>query len=218
MEGTHRADPEWLEFVAELLAEPLSRWPHERVATQLCATFGLLTCSYTQVDGERPRVHHRWPPDEPRSGHRDGIRPEIGRACGSPYQLVLPLRRLGAGGPRAFVLGRDTAFSAPELDLAARIWRLLTGLDRQIEALADARRRAVPDAADATSSIRLTPRELTVLDLLAEGLTAAAIARRLSIAERTVHKHLERSYAKLDVTDRLSAVLRAQRLGLVAAA
>jgi ATP/maltotriose-dependent transcriptional regulator MalT len=29
-----------------------------------------------------------------------------------------------------------------------------------------------------------------------------------------VHKHLERCYAKLGVADRLSAVLRAQRLGL----
>ncbi|MHC8504121.1 LuxR C-terminal-related transcriptional regulator [Pseudonocardia artemisiae] len=42
------------------------------------------------------------------------------------------------------------------------------------------------------------------------------MGRRLAIAERTVHKHLQRTYAKLGVTDRLSAVLRAQRLGLLA--
>ncbi|MHA6796634.1 LuxR C-terminal-related transcriptional regulator [Pseudonocardia bannensis] len=52
--------------------------------------------------------------------------------------------------------------------------------------------------------------------MLAQGLTALAIGRRLAIAERTVHKHLQRTYAKLGVTDRLSAVLRAQRLGLLA--
>jgi hypothetical protein len=53
------------------------------------------------------------------------------------------------------------------------------------------------------------------LHLLAEGLTAAAIGRRLTIAPRTVTKHLEHVYAKLHTSDRLSAVLRAQRLGLL---
>ncbi len=55
-----------------------------------------------------------------------------------------------------------------------------------------------------------------MLGLLAEGLTAAVIGRSLMIAERTVHKHLEHVYAKLGVTDRLSAVLRAQHRGLIA--
>jgi DNA-binding NarL/FixJ family response regulator len=41
------------------------------------------------------------------------------------------------------------------------------------------------------------------------------VARRLVVAERTVHKHLERAYAKLGVSDRVSAVLRAQRLGIL---
>lgn len=58
----------------------------------------------------------------------------------------------------------------------------------------------------------LTPREAAVLRLLADGLTAAAIARRLSVSERTIHKHLEHVYAKLSVSDRLSAVLLAQEL------
>jgi ATP/maltotriose-dependent transcriptional regulator MalT len=57
-----------------------------------------------------------------------------------------------------------------------------------------------------------------VLDLLADGLTAASIGRRLHIAERTVQKHLQRCYAKLGVPDRLAAVLRAQHLGLLRAA
>jgi ATP/maltotriose-dependent transcriptional regulator MalT len=41
------------------------------------------------------------------------------------------------------------------------------------------------------------------------------VARRLVVAERTVHKHLERVYAKFGVSDRVSAVLRAQRIGLL---
>lgn len=54
-----------------------------------------------------------------------------------------------------------------------------------------------------------------VLHLLADGRTAAAIAHRLAISERTIHKHLEHLYGKLSVSDRLSAVLRAQFLGLL---
>jgi DNA-binding NarL/FixJ family response regulator len=57
--------------------------------------------------------------------------------------------------------------------------------------------------------------ELAVLGLVADGLTAAAAARRLVGDERTVHKHLERVYAKLGVSDRVSAVLRAQRIGIL---
>jgi DNA-binding CsgD family transcriptional regulator len=62
----------------------------------------------------------------------------------------------------------------------------------------------------------LTSRELSVLRLLAESLTAAAIARRLEISPGTVHKHLARIYRKLGTTDRLATVLRAKALGLVA--
>lgn len=62
---------------------------------------------------------------------------------------------------------------------------------------------------------RLTPRELGVLQLLAESLTAAAIARRLGISTGTVHKHLARLYRKLGTTDRLATVLRAREAGLL---
>lgn len=62
----------------------------------------------------------------------------------------------------------------------------------------------------------LTLREHEVLALLAAGYTAGRIGRRLRISERTVHKHLENIYGKLEVHDRLAAVLRAADLGLVA--
>jgi ATP/maltotriose-dependent transcriptional regulator MalT len=51
--------------------------------------------------------------------------------------------------------------------------------------------------------------------LVAEGRTAAAVARRLQIAERTVHEHLQHAYAKLGVSDRVSAVLRAHAAGVL---
>ncbi|MEV6601478.1 AAA family ATPase [Actinoplanes sp. NPDC051346] len=62
---------------------------------------------------------------------------------------------------------------------------------------------------------RLTPREMDVLALLAESLTAASIGRRLGISTGTVHKHLAALYRKLGTGDRLATVLRARTLGLL---
>jgi DNA-binding CsgD family transcriptional regulator len=61
----------------------------------------------------------------------------------------------------------------------------------------------------------LTAREMTILTLLSQGLTAEGLARRLSISPRTVGKHLEHIYRKLDVSDRLMAVQTARELGLL---
>ena len=43
----------------------------------------------------------------------------------------------------------------------------------------------------------LTPRELEVLELMAEGRTNAAIAARLVVTESAVEKHVRRIFAKL---------------------
>ena len=61
---------------------------------------------------------------------------------------------------------------------------------------------------------RLTPRELEIIGLLAEGWPNARIAATLVIAERTVATHLEHILAKLDVTTRAAAATLALRLGL----
>jgi DNA-binding CsgD family transcriptional regulator len=144
---------------------------------------------------------------------------ELSRCHGFEHQLAIPLP-VGGDGPRWFVLGRAERFSGQRMQLARRVQRLIVGLDRQAAALMRWQSRAAEavsavDAASVASDVRLTPRELSVLTLVADGLTAAATARRLMVAERTVHKHLERVYAKLGVSDRVSAVLRAQRLGVL---
>lgn len=135
----------------------------------------------------------------------DGWR-EIGGSWGSASQLALPLH-MSRHSHRTFVMGRSDPFTPGELRLARMLHRLLVGVDRQVSAM----RSRGHDAGEL-----LTPREFAVLALVADGLTAAAVARRLLIAERTVHKHLERVYAKLGVHDRLAAVLCAHRLGLLA--
>jgi DNA-binding NarL/FixJ family response regulator len=59
----------------------------------------------------------------------------------------------------------------------------------------------------------LTEREREVLDLIANGLGNAAIARRLAIAEKTVRNHVSNIFSKLHVTDRAQAVVRAREAG-----
>ena len=140
---------------------------------------------------------------------------ERGRRWGGVQsQLSLPLH-VTARTHRALVVGRADPFSAEEMVLARRLQRLLTGLDRQICTYSGWSRREEPLALEAAGCLRLTPRELAVLELLARGLTAASIARRLAISERTTQKHLQHCYAKLGVADRLTAVVRAQHIGLL---
>jgi LuxR family maltose regulon positive regulatory protein len=61
----------------------------------------------------------------------------------------------------------------------------------------------------------LSPRELEVLALIAEGKTNREIARQLVVALGTVKAHAASIYRKLDVTNRTEAVARARQLGFL---
>jgi DNA-binding NarL/FixJ family response regulator len=61
----------------------------------------------------------------------------------------------------------------------------------------------------------LTHRERVILRLLAHDQTAEQIGRWLNISPRTVHKHVEHIYRKLNVHDRRDAVQRAVTLGVL---
>lgn len=106
---------------------------------------------------------------------------------------------------------------ARELDegqLVTAIYAVAAGLVVLSPSLADvvSREKGPADL----SPIDLTPREVEVLSLLAEGLTNKAIARKLTISEHTVKFHVNAILNKLDAQSRTDAVVRATRLGLIA--
>jgi two-component system, NarL family, nitrate/nitrite response regulator NarL len=65
------------------------------------------------------------------------------------------------------------------------------------------------------SRLPLTPREMEVLQLVAEGLTNRRIAGRLGISEHTAKFHVNAILGKLGASSRSEAVAQAARLGLV---
>ena len=57
-------------------------------------------------------------------------------------------------------------------------------------------------------ALRLSEREVQMLQCIFDDLTEAGAARELNISPHTVHTHLERLYRKLQVTSRCAAVVR----------
>jgi DNA-binding NarL/FixJ family response regulator len=99
---------------------------------------------------------------------------------------------------------------APLVDLVRALHTILEG-------------RPYLDAALGAGSLRpagragspLTAREADVLRLLAEGLSHAAVGRRLAISAETARTHLRKASERLGAATRTEAVARAIRLGLI---
>jgi len=69
--------------------------------------------------------------------------------------------------------------------------------------------------AEHTPRMSLSPRELEVLQLIAEGLRNKEIGAKLDIAEDTVKIHIKHIFGKLEVIDRTEAVVAASRRGFI---
>ena len=63
--------------------------------------------------------------------------------------------------------------------------------------------------------VGLSPRELEVLQLVAEGLSNQQISQRLFLSQATIKTHLAHVYAKLDVDSRSAAVASATKRGIL---
>ena len=105
-------------------------------------------------------------------------------------------------------------------DIAAAVRQAARGVDallapavtrRLVERFA---RSGPRDPATHPALARLTGREREVLGLMAAGLANQEIAERLFIEETTVKTHVARIFTKLDVRDRVQAVIIAHQAGL----
>ncbi|MBY8882351.1 helix-turn-helix transcriptional regulator [Actinacidiphila acidipaludis] len=134
---------------------------------------------------------------------------EVYRPLGAEYQLAMsfPAGR-SDGTPRTVCLvvnRRDVDFADTDVETA----RMLRGrLGRAMDRLTHTSLQpTVPQPPEDARDVRtqVTEREAAVLDLLAHGLTNEQIGHRLAISPRTVDKHLEHAYPKLQVGGRVAA-------------
>ncbi|OGN88433.1 MAG: hypothetical protein A2158_01065 [Chloroflexi bacterium RBG_13_46_14] len=65
------------------------------------------------------------------------------------------------------------------------------------------------------TGVKLTPRELEILKLIAKGISNKEIAIELNISSRTVKSHMVDIFRKLDVSSRTEAVITSLRIGLI---
>ena len=128
-------------------------------------------------------------------------------------EYVYEAMRAGASGfllkdvPRAQLIDGVRTVAAGDALLAPAITRRLI---EQFVKRPPASIRPLPPSLDA-----LTARELEVLKLVAGGLSNSEIAARLVVSEATVKTHVAHALAKLDLRDRVQAVVFAYESGLV---
>jgi DNA-binding NarL/FixJ family response regulator len=128
-------------------------------------------------------------------------------------EYVVDALRAGASGfllkdapPEELVRAVRTAAAGNAL-LSPAVTRRL--LDRVVARLPER------DAPTPAVLERLTDREVEVLRLVSQGLSNAEIAERLVVSEATVKTHVSHVLAKLDLRDRVQAVVLAYDVGLV---
>ena len=127
------------------------------------------------------------------------------REIGCPYEAALALADSHDEGALREALGRLQALGArPAATIVAHRLR-----ERGIRGVPRGPRPSTRE-----NPAGLTPRELDVLALLAEGLRNAQIAERLVVAEKTVDHHVSAILRKLDVHTRGEASAEAVRLRL----
>jgi DNA-binding CsgD family transcriptional regulator len=124
---------------------------------------------------------------------------EVARPLGIEHTMELWL------GHRDGIIGGFT-FDSTWRDFADRDKQLLEVLVPQLVRLHRAARSRSRRAGESAAADALTPRELEIVRLVADGLTTPQIAAALTIAPGTVRKHVENALGKLGVRTRAAAV------------
>lgn len=119
------------------------------------------------------------------------------------YDADEDIARALEAGAKAYIL-KDIAAG----ELVACVRQVLAGRTYLAPA-------AAAKLAERVTQVQLTPRELSVLRLMADGRSNKEIGVTLAISERTVKTHLGHLFEKLGVTSRTEAVRVATRRGLV---
>ena len=137
---------------------------------------------------------------------------------GARHQLSVVVKPFtGNGGGDGWAVNRSAVdFSDAELETAARIQLVLVALHRAHK-LKVMRPPSLVVQHEVRKNQRLTAREADILSLVSQGFTAVQIGHLRRISPRTVRKHLQNTYDKLNCHDRLLAVRRAQQAGLLPA-
>ena len=130
------------------------------------------------------------------------------REAGYPYQQALAL---GCGDQDEALLEALALLDG----LGAR--QTAQRVRRQLRRRGTLRVPRGPIRATAANPAGLTGRQVEVLGLLAEGLSDAEIAARLSLSTKTVSHHVSAVLAKLGARSRHQAVAAARRLGIAPA-
>jgi DNA-binding CsgD family transcriptional regulator len=163
--------------------------------------------------GRRPGTAHRM---AGKGWARSRTAGTISRLMDADHVLAIPLPGTTTPVTGCLVYRAGADFTEDQVRAAEELQPLLAGVEQQRQLLERWRATTAPaEAPEVSADSRLTPRQVTVLLLLADALTASAIAHRLGISVRTVHKHVESLYRKLGTRDRVSTVLRAQEIGLL---
>jgi|SRR5215469_12366804 len=156
-----------------------------------------LPCCYPDRTGDLRSVTKPLDFYSARQWHSNAMYTDWVRPSGLEHEMLVCL----PGGPMRTI--RLLFWRGPGPDFSERDRALLALLRPHLhQAYLDAERRRHPIPA-------LTPRQRELLRLVAIGHTNAQIARRLGVTDKTVAKHLENIYARLQVSSRTAAVTRA---------
>ena len=190
-----------------IAAQGLQRLLHARVAVSAGGTFRAELRDVVASAVLVPRSHHA-PRPEP-----------LGRP-GPPGWPSVAASLLISAGPRhrtpRYLLWRADPFNANDIQAADGIALTLIALHLRWETTeGTVPLRTLPQPAPEVGELGLTARETVILEHLAQGLSAEAIAMVAGISPRTVRKHLQHVYAKLGAHDRLVAVEAARAAGLL---